>query len=189
MAFYKNAPLLGMRTVLVPERLGVLKIYDRPLLSALPALPKGLQELYINDCPMLSALPALPEGLTELYIENCPMLSALPALPEGLKGLKISCCHELSALPALPAGLRYVDIFGSHQLSALPALPKGLRNLEVDFNNKVILTRKQYQKARLRILVKQAVLEWWLKPEQMQKLVAKYGDPAKAYAAIGLGYG
>jgi hypothetical protein len=164
-----------------------LRISDCPNLSALPALPEDrLRRLYIYDCPQLSALPALPKGLEELCIGNCPQLSALPALPEGLLDLFIFTCPQLSALPALPKGLIYLQIYDCPQLSALPALPEGVRYLDVEFNNKVITTRKDYQRERVKTFLKEAVLDWWCKPDNMQKLITKYGDPAKAYEVIGL---
>jgi hypothetical protein len=82
-----------------------------------------------------------------------------------------------------------LSILRCPELRVLPALHWRVCRVTFDYKGKRLYERKSYQKARLMDLLRLAVLEWWLKPEQMQKLVVKYGDPAKAYEAIGLGYG
>ena len=71
-------------------------------LTALPALPAGLEELYCAN-NRLAALPALPAGLTHLSVHD-NLLTELPALPEGLE---ILWCggNLLTALPRLPSTL------------------------------------------------------------------------------------
>ena len=162
------------------------------LVEALTDLLGSSAQMDVYEYENIISLPALDYWVKDLRIRCCPCLSALPALPAGLETMDIVNCPNLSALPALPVGLRELHTENCPQLSALPALPEGVERMYIDncpqFGGNMIDTRQKYQKARLRILVKQAVLEWWCKPDNMQRLVAKYGDPAKAYAAIGLGY-
>jgi len=72
-------------------------------LTALPALPAGLEELYCAN-NKLTALPEpLPAGLTHLSVSG-NLFTSLPALPTGLKILWCSN-NRLTALPKLPATL------------------------------------------------------------------------------------
>jgi len=114
----------------LPSGLDQLWCWDNQL-SALPApLPTGLRELICNK-NKLAVLPALPSGLVQLDCSD-NRLTALPALPPGLAN--ISCQeNQLTSLPALPASLESLWCW-DNQLSALPALPTGLYQLDCDNN-------------------------------------------------------
>jgi len=115
--------------------LKILGCYGNEL-TALPALPAGLEELYCAN-NKLTSLPALPAGLTHLSVSG-NQLTALPDLPEGLQ---ILWCgnNQLTELPQLPATLTrlYCE---NNQLTSIDVRGIPLEYIECKYNNMVGVT-------------------------------------------------